>query len=108
MSIVFLAFKPPAFVMSDFRACITYFIRDMSLPAALLLVEKSQFSLTRSHGFLLALYSSTNAKKFFSFSAFVIYRCPVCFFWFACTWASTSSAFCFFSRFRCYSSSYLR
>jgi hypothetical protein len=40
---VSFAFMPPFLVMSALRACITCFIRAMSLPPALLLVLKSQF-----------------------------------------------------------------
>jgi len=42
-AMVSFAFMPPFLVMSALRACITCFIRAMSLPPALLLVLKSQF-----------------------------------------------------------------
>ena len=54
---------PPAFVISDLRAKIADFIRDISLPPAdtAILGEKLQLSTTRSQGLLPFLCSSIKA-----------------------------------------------
>jgi hypothetical protein len=76
---MFLDLSPPALVISDFLAYMTYFMRDMSLPAADVLYEKSQFSLTRSHGLFPLRCSSLSEKNAPSFSELVFLLCSICF-----------------------------
>ena len=76
---MFFDLSPPALVISDFRAYMTCFMRDMSLPLADVLYEKSQLSLTLSHGLFPFLCSSLSSKKAASFSAFVFLLCSIYF-----------------------------
>jgi len=103
---MFLDLSPPALVISDFLAYMTYFMRDMSLPAADVLCEKSQFSLTRSQGLLPLRCSSLSEKNACSFSAFVFLLCSICFPRSLLIWAKDSSALALRARFCSCSASY--
>ena len=104
---IFFDLSPPALVISDFLVCITCFIRDISLPTALVFYVKSQFSLTRSQGFVPLRCSSRSAKNAASFSAFVYLRYSTYFIRLPLIWANSSSAFALRARFYSYSASCL-